>query len=420
MADVTITLGMDTDKAFEAGHNPGPIWMDKLICYWAFITTGEDLVMWKTEDGGATWALAANIYTAASFVLSFGLWFEKWTKDDTGTLIHITWESSTTPGNTSDGLWYRAFDTADGFFEANALRIFQFVAQVDAKAHSSRTIGVVKARGGYLYIGCASSRTVAGGGTQVFFYRSVDAGLNWVAQNDFIEDVGNPPNDYWMLLPGNYADDQDIDCVYDDNTANEVSLKTYDDSAGTWSEAAIVSAGIVHGGNEAFGMLSAAVRHSDGHLILVISNRQNHVEGDILVYDINGPGSITAKTNVVTDLAHIGISLTIDQNTDDLYVFYGDSTAGTGDMVVYYKKSTDGGGTWGDAVQFNSTNRSWFDISTDPSVGTDLGRVLAIMYDAINDDAYTNTDNALDLEATAAVAPASGGVASQLAASGFI
>lgn len=393
MADILITDTMDGDVAYQASPNAGPIWVNELVGYWAFNTTGEDLVLWKTSDGGATWALVGTIDSANGLLLCFALWYDRSTSGDSGTVIHIAYQGETTPGTTRDGLWYKGFDTAtDTFVAGTNQRIINFSSETSGRGRTHRTIGIVKARGGYLYIGLASARGAAGGGTDFFFYRSVDAGINWTARTDFIEDAGDTPNDFWILQPGNYADDQDIDCAYLDHSADEATLKVYDDSGNSWTETSIDATGYTLVGSEKMTMAQASIRHSDGHMILAVCNQENNAAGDIEVYDINGAGSITAKANPVTNKKLTGLGLTLDQNTDDIYVFYCDADDGSALVDVFYIKSADGGGSWGSPVQLNVTQRQFFDVSADASV-LEGGRIMPIFYDDANDDAYTNFDN---------------------------
>ncbi len=389
MVDILVTDTMDASASWEAGHDEGPKYISELVGYWAFVNTSEDLVLWKTSDGGQTWATVGTIDGQNGDLLSFGLWFDKDTPGDSGTILYCAYQGETTPGTTRDGLWYRAFNTATDAFVTGALRIIEFAAQGTGRSRSARTISIVKARGGNLYIGLASQNTT---GTDLFFYRSVDGGLNWTARTDFIEDTGAGNNDFWRLQPGNYADDQDIDCLYLDVSADEVSLKTYDDSGNSWAEASIDASGYTITGGEAFPMAQAQIRHSDGHMIVVACNQQNNAAGDIEVYDVNGSGSITAKTNAVTNKVLLGLGLTLDQNTDDIYVFYCDATAGTSLVDIFYVKSPDGGATWESAVQLNVTQRQFRGVSA-ATIGLAGGRVMPIFYDSANADAYTNFDN---------------------------
>lgn len=390
MADVLV-YNSSVTQVFRQKRNE--VWTSKLIGY--YLTRSATLYnirVHKTIDGGATWTLLATLAIGATGTFeSFSIWFDQWTPGDTGTRIHIAWQGSTSAGTTYDGLWYGYFDTATDTGTIAAVRMDS--TTVD-NAPNMNHIGITKAKGGYLYAALSSNIVT---GSVLLFYRSIDAGVTWTARTTFLEEA-YPYDDMFVLVPGNEADTNDIYAGYLDVSADALSLKVYDDSANTWAETSIDAVGFtVAGSGETGTMLSAAVRHSDGHMILIACTYINNAAGDLRVYDINGSGSIVAKTDVQTNHLIQGIALTIDQNTDDLYVAYGDSTNGATLVDIYYKKSSDGGVTWGSAVQFNVTAGPWRDVGSALSIGSSEGRFMPIFYNGVSFDTYTNEDNALDL-----------------------
>ena len=66
------------------------------------------------------------------------------------------------------------------------------------------------------------------------------------------------------------------------------------------------------------------------------------------------------------------MTLTIDQNTDDLYVGY--AGVWTDPMNILYKISTDGGAAWGTETQFLVTEVTIRDTWSDRSVDSNEGR----------------------------------------------
>src|SRR5690606_20401653 len=74
-----------------------------------------------------------------------------------------------------------------------------------------------------------------------------------------------------ILLPGNNADTQDIFRI--DKWSSVAEFGVYDDSANTWSFTTIESGLTQPAGHTNFGAMGAAVRHSDGHVILVLHTR---------------------------------------------------------------------------------------------------------------------------------------------------
>jgi hypothetical protein len=293
---------------------------------------GTANVFWrKSTDNGATWMPGGQVSTLST--VAFCLWYDQWTPGDTGTKIHIFHIETDL-----DDVRYNSLDTA-----SDTLSGVVTVAAL-ASATTAAYCSCCKARGGNLYVAFDID-----GGTETGFYRSTDGGTSFGTRSNSINEAAA---DFYQLAPGNYADSQDIDAVFWDTSADELSLKTHDDSANSWAEASI-STGMAEVLKTVAGpQFSSMVRHSDGHLIVLAWNAHDVSTADLKCWDINGSGSITAKTDVITNADDVqGTFLFIDQATDDLFAFYlgksdGSETVGTS-VGVYGKRSTDGGATWG-------------------------------------------------------------------------
>ncbi|KKL55633.1 hypothetical protein LCGC14_2253440, partial [marine sediment metagenome] len=121
-------------------------------------------------------------------------------------------------------------------------------------------------------------------------------------------------------MPGDEADNQDIWCIYWDRSADEISLKIYDDSGNSWSETSIAT-GMADDSAGSYAQMSAAPRHSDNHAILAAWSAPNVATADLRVWDIGGVSDITAMTNVVTDLDESGaVAVFVDQRDNSIYV----------------------------------------------------------------------------------------------------
>ena len=389
MAEVLITAGL-VNNSYIIVPNTGVVWASLIDGYVVFVELTSRLRLYKTEDGGENWSLLSTLTPSASSMRVYALWFDKWTPGNTGTVLHITFCSDTTPGTTRDGIWYIGWDTSDDTYAQSEIRL-------TATNPLCNRASIVRAKGGRLSIAQTWNRPTAGGDTVAYFYTSDDEGATWQARTTFQESTGNAPADVYLLMPGNEADEDDLWAPYFDVSTDELSLYVYDDDGDSWSETSIDSSGFTITGNEVGRMLQASIRHSDGHMIIVISTKQLDAAADIRVYDVNGAGSITAKTDCGVNISKTGIALTIDQNTDYIYVMYCDATGGTAAIDIYYVKSIDGGGSWSAPVKLNTTSDSWYSISADWSVGSYGGRLMPVFFQALDDDAFVNFDNAFDL-----------------------
>jgi hypothetical protein len=157
--------------------------------------------------------------------------------------------------------------------------------------------------------------------------------------------------DQILLAPDYNADTQDVCMFFWDASANEISVKRYDNSANTWTETSIST-----------GMVDVAAATSYPHFAFVpdIANSRNiliawnsiDVAGqDLLCWQVTNT-TITAMTDVVanaTDDCHLA-ALSIDTDNGRLYAFWGGNPNGSETVFtslhIYYKYSDDGGTTW--------------------------------------------------------------------------
>lgn len=311
------------------------------------LSVGSGLLFFdKSTDGGYTWSDTANrihMDEVDQHVSAFSIWYDKWTPGDTGTKIHVLYREGT-----GKNCYYVNLDTSSDTVSAHVLLL-------DAVANSALnfSFSITKSIGGNLYAGGYYYSTGA-----VFYSRSTNGGTTWTARST----TGLAENLAWdslILMPGNEADNQDIYAIYWDTSANELTVKTNDDSADSWAETATISTGINYVSPYPTGAnFSATIRDSDNHILVSAWDDYDDAGADLKVWDITNSTTVTAKTNVVTgDAGGVSTGILIDNVTDDLYVFYLSGTVGSNGVTnanVYCKKSTDGGTTWGSATRVNS------------------------------------------------------------------
>jgi hypothetical protein len=319
--------------------------------WYAFFTEGAGATIYynKSTNYGVTWSTPIQI-KATSAVRGIACWFDKWTPGDSGTLIHLAYYEST-----NHDVFYRALDTSDDSLGTEA----SVFAGASATNSGVECISIAKMRGGNINVAFNID-----GGTEFGFYRSGDAGATF-ATGDASGAMLEAAADYFLLYPGNEADNQDAYLVYWDISADEISLKVYDDSgAALGTETAIATTMVELVASAATPQFAGAVRNSDGHLILVAWSAADLANADLRCFDINGAASITEMTNVVLnstdDQAMCAVG--IDTTADTIYCFYAGKSDGTEtaytSLNVYYKTSTDGGTTWGSETALTSTART--------------------------------------------------------------
>lgn len=387
MADITIATDAHTVSHIMGTHG-GPFWRSTLIGYAFYTDDSQDLICRKTTDGGATWG-SPIIITPDSQKGFFWDCYADWqTEGDAGTKIHIVYMEMD-----EGSMAYRYFDTSTDTVSDPAGHVEtcqgsgQFHAQVSREKCCT---SITKTRGGNLAIALRYHDNLDA--AFYSFYTSSD-GSAWNSKTSPWE----ADSDYMQLYPGNEADTQDIWAAFWDISANAISLKTYDDSGNSWSEQAIVSSMAESG---TYLQWDGQIRLSDGHLIFAAWDALGYSgTANLMVWDINGASSITAKTNLIADTQHYFLaSIFVNQINDDIYVAYIGGTGILSEVTAVYKKSTDGGSTWGSqtAMQADAEDdERWIGAGCLKAAWG--GKFQPFWYNDDLEDLFCSTDNAISI-----------------------
>jgi len=245
---------------------------------------------------------------------------------------------------------------------------------------------MVKARGGNIYVGGWIDDTGENG-----FFRATQSPATSFASRTTVAD-GNIP-DRIVFGAGGETDSNDILVAYGDKDASELTVKTYDDSANSWSESAAID---VFTTADDHYMIDAVDRFSDNHFIVAIWNARSDSNGDLAIHDITDGTTFSEKTDVVTNQNVIGSgpAILINQKNDDLYVAYVNATPSTS---VKYRKSTDDAGSWGAITDISVVSGNLDVVMGGTSVGDDGGRWMPVWFDDDLDDLTTNKDNSVEI-----------------------
>lgn len=375
MADTTVSALVNT-LLYRLSVRVGPVWIDADTAYVFYLaSTGTKVSYQKTTDGGLAWSSQVDVASTGA-TSRISVWYDRWTPGDSGAKIHIAYLDAI-----SDDVHYRVLDTIDDSLGSEVV-VFAGVSFI-VGTWAVGTIDIVKARGGNLYVGFWGDDVGEQG-----FYRSTDNGATWTSRAQ-LADEEEP--DGILLMPGDETDEDDVWCVYWDRSANELTLKVYDNSGDSWSETSIATS-MVDSNNHY--QMSAAPRHRDNHVILVAWSELDAATADLKVWDIGGSAAITAKTNVLTDTdASAQVAILIDQQNDDVYVAYLKGGTWESSVDVKYKKSTDGGSTWGAEQSYSETAADLRVLWAGISVGQGGGRFQPVFFKAITGDLFVNRVN---------------------------
>ncbi len=371
--------------SFDTNAGRGLVWTTYQVAYAFYLDSTNGLVYNKTTDGGLTWGGAVVVALASNNTLSCDIWFDKWTPGGTGDLIHCVWKSGT-----NDAFWYRHLDTSDDTFGAAEKSIHTAVGIGCTDGNRNLVPTITKSVGGSLFAYYAERSGATG-----ILAKSTDAGVNW--DTTLATPQEGTVQDQMILFPANLADTDDIWCVFWDVGSNEIDLKTYDDSGDSWALNNIVTT-MAESATQM--QMNGTIRHSDGHLLFAAWSQLDNALADLRFWDITDGGTITEKTNVLTDNPEAAIcSVLIDQTTERIFVFYVDGTSWGGLAHVKYNSSLDGGTTWGVQRQMSQTQDDLRWICAGLSVKSDTyGKIMPIWHNDDLADIVTNFVNAVDLQ----------------------
>lgn len=377
MVDITIDASVSSPM-WATPALRALVWKNALTAYHFYIDSVDDFVYKKSTDGGATWG--SKVTVDANTCRRYDIWHDKATPGDTGTLIHITVSESTNNRNS-----YYNLDTSDDSLSSQVTVFSGTVATSTGWNLGNCTIS--KARGGNLGINTWNDLN------NDAFLISTDGGANWTVKTS----IEASTVDGALLFPGNEADNQDMWAMFWDRSANEISVKVFDDTGNSWAENSVSTNMVEQVQRQQW---SGSIRHSDGHLMIAAWSEPDETTADLRVWDYNA-GTATSKADVITNEAeNMNCSMLINQQNGDIYIAYLQGSAQGSSVGAYYKLSTNGGTSWGSEVALSEdTDDDLRQIWAGVSVGDDGGKFQPSWFNDDLNDILTNTNNAVSIAA---------------------
>ncbi len=388
MADTNIeTAPVGTLETHGASGLWGPFWTDDQNGAIVFINTNRDITARRTTNGGTSWGAQAVGETLTSQI-SLSCWFDRQTPNDTtGTKIHCCYGD-----DGSNSIRYAAYDISTDTWSTPV--------QVDTpgtidSANSAYSF-VVKSRDGQIVIGQVLS-TVSSGA-----YKAASPYTSWSATANPFE--SNAVDQVWGVC-GNTSDPKDIGIFFWDVSANQISIKMYDDSANTWTETLITGTGFTE--SAAFKQMGTTMRLSDGHAIMAAWNAFDVSTADMDVFDVNpttiATVSFSTLTQPITNQDNSAmVQPFINQQNNHIYVIYGEGTNPTSDLHIKWKRSTDNGSSWEAAVTYSDGTQDDYRLIGPTAMAAASGRLQPCWFDDDDVDLFINLDNDVPFPAAAA------------------
>jgi len=308
------------------------------VLYQFYCNTAFDLYYKKSTDNGFTWSQIKLFKTGS--VQGYALYADWWA-GISGTLIHV-WHTD----DNVDDVFYNTLDTASDAVGTERT----VVALTSAVSTGSHITGCI-ARGGYLFCHVCIDAGAEGG-----FYRSTDAGVTWTSVPPAL---GEPlaTLDQFILLPGWNADANDVQMIFWDNSASEILVQRFDNSADTWSEALLSGSMTMYSASTAYPMFAAVADLANSRNVVAAWNIVDNAAGVLKCWTVDDTTE-TAKTDVVADSADDQgfAAITVDASGNWI-VFYGGESGGSqvwASVKIYCKVSSDSGSTWGSETLLSS------------------------------------------------------------------
>ncbi|MEZ4200082.1 MAG: hypothetical protein R3B69_00530 [Candidatus Paceibacterota bacterium] len=297
------------------------------------------------------------------------VWYDQWTAGDTGDYIHIaTYDSG------SDAIWYNRLDTASDtlLMGSSPVNASTNSGQGGSFASGANKPSIAKGTDGTVYVAIADN-------TDSFVIECSASCNNTTGWTETGTSPLDATPDWPYLLP---LSGGDILLINRDVSTNDLESKVWNNSS--W-DATFTSIDINAPENSTYDVGMAAVYNpntDEVYLAYAADNATLGTDNDIRTA-VYSSGSWTSGPDILTDDARgvLQVAMSIDENTDDIYVAYTIGTGTTHD--VYWASSTSAFNSWG-------AEQGPVNASSDNIYGIDLNylddqRMFVSWYEASTD-----------------------------------
>src|SRR3990167_4197311 len=234
--------------------------------YVVYIDNSVDVVFVKSTDGGRTWTAPTSVFVGT--VQALAVWYDRWSNISAGK-IHCAYTDSAI-----DDILYRSIDTENSDNLGTETTIF-----AGSTAIAGGALSITRARGGNLVVAGSIDA-----GTEDGAWESTDVGATW---GSTIADPSEAETtDQYLLLPGWNADTQDVMLIFWDVSADELSVKRYDNSANSWAETSIATTMVDLSSTTGFPNVAAAVDLINSQNVVIAWTNTDTANADLRCWKI--------------------------------------------------------------------------------------------------------------------------------------
>lgn len=299
------------------------------VIYAFYVDDNTDPGYKKSTDWGQTWG--SFVQLKACSCTQIAVWADWWSGITATAYIHVCYTDSG-----ADDTYYRTIDTANSDTLGTERTVF-----AGSSTASGGTLSVCRARGGNVMVAVCIDA-----GAEYDTRKTVDLGVNWTSPAEVLEGA---TTDQVILAPGWGADNQDMMAFFMDASADELSVKFYDDSGDSWSETSL--SGSISDNNIA-SFYSVAVDLTNSQNLVATWTAYDTANADLRIWKVTEAAQ-TELTNVILNSTddQAFCSIGVDMNSSKWVVMYAGSSDGAetyaSALNIYCKTSVDGGSTWG-------------------------------------------------------------------------
>lgn len=343
--------------------------------------SAASLHMGKTSNGWIT-TNQNNPIEGTDICRKFSAWHERSTPGLVKNIVHLAWLNGTV-----GEVHYAQINMTD--FSVSAIKtVATPTSGIGADAYKGMEISITVARNGNILIQYWANATDAGDDHGLF--RATDGtGDAWTSLTSGA-DAGTAV-DKIIMVPGDFADKADILMMYWDFSADEISIKVYDDSLNSWSEGTDASMANHVESTFTYCAWDATVNHATGKIILAAVDAPSN--GTHRVWLIGGTADIVEVAGsplIINGNINAIVGGVIYNLLDGSWAvtYTGSQLGGNPEissttMSAYYKRTTDDGATFEQERKVGGLNDDYDAMGAVPFIGPWGGSWMVAIY---NDD----------------------------------
>ena len=388
MADTTVNSFVQTSS--DPRQSPwGPYWANPEVGAIPFCTSASQptIHVMRTTDKGATWS---DITLGGGNVSQMAAWYDKETPGDKGDLLHVLWFN-----NNNNSIEYCSINVLDG--TVGTVRTIE--SGLSSSGFAGTRVAITKLLNGRIIVAYNTP-------SEFECKKSAETSAPYFAAA--VTDIANvlesaSANDHLLLYPAD-VDDGDAAAIFWDRSADQLSVKMYDDSENDWTESTFGGTMV---DDNFWPQMDGAIRHSDKKLLFAAHSDADDGGDNLLTWEIAfdsiASPTITTKGNIFTGQGESAqVTVWINQQSNEVRISYLKGGTWTATVDVVFHISSNGMTAWGSEQAYSeATADDIRRVTAGRSVGDDGGRHQPVFFNDDLNDLFINEVN--DTEIVAAV-----------------